>query len=70
MPTFTYECPECESQWDEKRDRTDKTLNLSEQDCPRCGVPVGYRVFNPGTVTAVFRGEGWARKAGTDSGQP
>ena len=56
MPTYTYRCTECESEFD-------RVLPLSEYDHPQtcsCGCEDTKRVISP--VGFVLRGDGWGGK--------
>jgi putative FmdB family regulatory protein len=65
MPTYTYKCPECDSQFE-------RVLQLAEHDapqgCPDCGQGPAKRII-AGSVGFVLRGDGWAGKNNKVKGQ-
>jgi hypothetical protein len=63
MPLFTYRCPMCKREWDERRDREDELLDVSEETCSCVIAPVfGERVRFQSAPSVVFMGTGWACK--------
>ena len=58
MPTYTYRCPGCSTQFD-------LVLRLAEynqpQDCPECGESPAKRII-ASPVGFVLRGDGWSGK--------
>lgn len=53
MPTYEYECTECEYSFDEFQKINDKPLTK----CPKCGGPV--RRLISGGAGLIFRGSGF-----------
>lgn len=68
MPTYTYQCSECDSAFEQFQKFSEEPLTV----CPSCGGPIKRVMHAPGIV---FKGSGWyindSRKSGSsDSSSP
>ena len=52
MPTYEYQCPECQQRFDLRQGFTDPP----QAECPRCGAQAQRRILAAGIV---FKGRGW-----------
>jgi hypothetical protein len=65
MPLFTYRCPICKREWDEKRDREDPNLDVASVrgGCVQAGTgeQTGRRVLFESIPAIYYHGRGWSQ---------
>jgi putative FmdB family regulatory protein len=65
MPTYSYECDPCESQFEEM---VSMAFYQEPQPCPECGM-MAKRILGDKAPGMVFKGDSWASKNGRIAGQ-
>lgn len=55
MPTYEYECTNCNHQWEEDQKISDPPIS----NCPNCKKKKAKRLI-AGSTTFVLQGSGWA----------